>query len=485
MKYEPTNRSLRQHPVPDWFHDGKLGIFIHWGLYSVPGWGPLAGDINEVVAEEGWSGVFRRHPYAEWYWNTLKIEGSPTGDHHARTYGPYFLYTDFAPLFDQAVASFDPAAWADLFCRAGARYVVLTTKHHDGYTLWPSEHPNPNVEDWHASRDLVGDLAQAVRARGMRMGLYYSGGLDWTFEPRAIRDIVDLLGTMPQSPAYVTYVDRHWRELIARYHPSVLWNDIGFPAGLDVKALYADYYNAVPDGVVNDRGIQANIGWLSRNRVGRAVLRFVLNLAMRSFVSGSAPKMGHADFTTPEYASLGQIADHKWEATRGIGASFGYNRNETAEHMLSVAELVRSFVDIVSKNGNLLLNVGPMADGTIPPLQEERLLGLGEWLAANGEAIYGTRPWVRAEGTTAADVPVRFTSKGEALYAILLGTPEGRQVHLALPGLVPEATVRLLGHDAALRFTYESGQLAVDLPESLPPSPAHALRITPAPETDR
>jgi alpha-L-fucosidase len=241
----------------------------------------------------------------------------------------------------------------------------------------------------------------------------------------------------------------------------------------------------VPDGAVNDRAIQANIGWLARNRVGHAALRFLLNLAMRSFAAGRAPKMGHADFRTVEYASLGQIADYKWEATRGLGASFGYNRNETAEHMLSLGELVRSFVDIVSKNGNLLLNVGPMADGTIPPLQEERLLGLGGWLAVNGEAIYGTRPWVEAEGTTAEGVPVRFTAKGDALYAILLGTPEERQVHLSVPGLESDATIHLLGCNGSLEAACEPGQVTVRLPEQLPPSPAHALKIAPAPQAHR
>jgi len=482
MPYEPTRKSLRQHPVPAWFHDAKLGIFVHWGLYSVPGWAPLSGEIHTVTVEGRGASPFAQSPYAEWYWNTLRLAGSPTRDYHARTYGEDFPYAGFAPLFREAAQSFDPAAWAALFGRAGARYVVLTTKHHDGFTLWPSEHENPHRPGWHAEHDLVGELARAVRAEGMRMGLYYSGGLDWTFEKAPVRDVVDLIATMPQSAAYADYVDRHWRELIRRYRPDVLWNDIGYPARMDVEALYADYYNAIPGGVVNDRVTQVDLGKLTGNPIARAVLRLVMGLAMRWFVTGRLPPSGHADFRTPEYASVDRIVPFKWEATRGLGYSFGYNRGETAEHTLSLEELVHSFVDIVSKNGNLLLNVGPMADGTIPPLQAERLLGLGAWLEVNGEAIYGTRPWSRAEGTTADGIPVRFTSKGENLYAILLGAPRGGTVRLALPAKGPAGgagAVHLLGCDAPLATTYEGGQWTVRLPEALQASSAYTLKIGP------
>ncbi|MEE8390427.1 MAG: alpha-L-fucosidase, partial [Anaerolineae bacterium] len=386
---------------------------------------------------------------------------------------------DFAPLFTQAAARFDPAAWADLFADVGARYVVLTTKHHDGFLLWPSLHRNPYRPDYCSERDLVGELTDAVRARGMRMGLYYSGGLDWTFNANPIQSVVDMLTTAPQSAEYAETVGRHWHELIERYQPAVLWNDISYPAALDLEALFAGYYNAVPDGVINDRSMQLNVGWLGRNRVGRAVLRFVVNLALKWFRSGGLPSGTHADFKTPEYTSLSESVDYKWEATRGLGYSFGYNQNETAEHMLSVEDLVGLFVDIVSKNGNLLLNVGPMADGTIPDLQRERLFGLGEWLSVNGEAIFGTRPWIKAEGVTDDGIPVRFTSKGDDVYAILLGMPKGRQVSLASFEFKPNTSVSLLGYDSTLSVMRESGRMTVDLPESVPRLPAYALKITP------
>ncbi len=485
MRYEPTRESLRNHPVPEWFHNAKLGIFIHWGLYSVPGWAPLTGEHKEVIAKEGWESWFAKNPYAEWYLNSIRIKGSPSQAHHVETYGESYSYDDFAPLFKEAIERWDANKWAELFQRVGARYVVLTTKHHDGFLLWPSEHPNPKKEGYFTKRDLVGELADAVRARGMRMGLYYSGGLDWTFDERAIRDVVDLLDTMPQGADYVQYVNQHWRELINRYEPSVVWNDIGYPAAANLNELFADYYNRIPDGVVNDRFMQIDLaassgGKLLRSRVVRALVSHMLRWALSHL--DVLPASGHCDFRTPEYSSFRSIAKQKWEATRGIGYSFGYNRNEGPESFISVSDLVRSFVDIVSKNGNLLLNVGPMADGTIPDSQRERLLGLGQWLDVNGEAIFGTRPWLRAEGGTTDDTPVRFTKKGDTVYAILLDRPRHGRVSIDLPREEGDVTVHLLGHERPLHWQQDGKNLTVTLPESLPESPAYALRIAPGVE---
>ncbi|MCS7219811.1 MAG: alpha-L-fucosidase [Anaerolineae bacterium] len=458
MPYKPTWESVRAHPVPDWFHNAKLGIFIHWGLYSVPAWAPLAGELSEVLAGGDWERWFTNNPYAEWYMNSIRIPGSPSHQHHVTTYGPEFEYADFAPMFQQAVEKWDPNAWADLFRRVGARYVVLTTKHHDGFLLWPSRQPNPFREGYFSRRDLVGELTAAVRASGMRMGLYYSGGLDWTFNPTVIRRLADIPIAVPQSAEYVAYANGHWRELIERYEPSILWNDIAYPAAADLPALFADYYNRIPDGLVNDRFTQ----------------RF--ELGPEGFALPD-----HYDFRTPEYTSFREITPFKWEATRGIGASFGYNQNEGPAQYLSVEALVHLLVDIVSKNGNLLLNVGPMADGTIPDLQKERLLGLGQWLDVNGEAIFDTRPWVKAEATTPDGVPVRFTQKGDVLYAILLGTPQDRQV--VIPGLQAQANtgITLLGNDSPLAWRQEDEGLAITLSAGWPTSPAHALKITPLP----
>jgi alpha-L-fucosidase len=480
MSFEPTLESVRQHQVPDWYHDAKLGIFVHWGLYSVPAWAPLTGEAARVIAEEGWAKWFSRNPYAEWYMNSMRIDGSATCQHHVEAYGLDFAYTDFIPMFNEAIHGWDPGVLADLFRQVGARYVVLTTKHHDGFLLWPSGHPNPFRANYHAQRDLVGELTEAVRARGMKMGLYYSGGIDWTFDDIVIRDIGDLMSATPQRADYVAYANSHWQELIARYQPSVMWNDIAYPAAANLPELFAHYYNAVPDGVINDRFSQFRT---PRSRVVRALLKAVVPLLMRlrSRRGELVPPSAHFDFRTPEYASYDHIVQTKWESTRGIGYSFGYNRNEGVDNYLSVQELVHSFVDIVSKNGNLLLNVGPMADGTIPEMQRERLLGLGQWLSVNGEAIFGTRPWVRADSSTGEGLGVRFTRHGDDLYAIVLGQPKGNLVQVQGLQTQDGTVVHLLGQSSSLVWQRQDGALAVTLPEGRPESPAFALKITPVP----
>ncbi|MEM3564469.1 MAG: alpha-L-fucosidase [Candidatus Jordarchaeaceae archaeon] len=452
MAYEPSFQSLKKHTVPEWFHDAKLGIFIHWGLYSVPGWAPTTGKFQEVVAREGWEGWFSKNPYAEWYVNSIRIKGSPSYHYHIKTYGEDFPYDNFVPVFNEAVQNWNPNQWANLFKKIGARYVVLTTKHHDGFLLWPSETPNPKKQNYYSQRDLVGELTRSVLSKGMRMGLYYSGGLDFTFNDTVIKSFNDILAAIPQSPEYAAYANKHWKELIDRYQPSILWNDIGHPAAANPNEIFAYYYNKFPEGVVNDR-----------------------------FALLSPPDTVHFDFRTPEYASFDQIWSQKWECTRGLGYSFGYNRNEGPEHIIPLKELVHSLVDIVSKNGNLLLGVGPTADGTIPNLQRKRLLELGQWLQTNGEAIFDTRPWLTAEGTTKEGIALRFTQKKKELYVILLERPEKNWITINSLHAVGGTTVQLLGYDKILDWKQEGNHLRITLPKDLRESPAYALKISPKP----
>jgi alpha-L-fucosidase len=459
MPFDPTIQAVQQHQVPQWFHDAKLGIFIHWGLYSVPGWAPTTGPLHDVVASEGWQGWFRRNPYAEWYMNSLRVPGSVTAEYHNEQFGDK-TYGDFANDFKAATASWDASTWADLFAQAGAKYVVLTTKHHDGFLLWPSEQPNPFIADYQVQRDLVGELSDAVRAKGLTMGLYYSGGLDWTFNTHVIADISDLFQAVPQSADYVAYADAHWRELTRRYRPACMWNDIGYPVGSDIGALFADYYNAVPEGVINDRFTQAGPDQIAQ------------------ISQGMLPKPAHSDYRTPEYAVFDTIQPDKWESCRGLGFSFGYNRNESVNDMLSPVELIRSFVDIVSKNGNLLINVGPRGDGSIPAEQAERLLALGAWLAINGEAIYATRPWSRAEGSTDSGLSIRFTSREHTLYATIFGVPRGPITIADLP-ISDHSIITLLGHEGALEWQRTETGITVTCPNHLADAAAYTLRITP------
>jgi alpha-L-fucosidase len=330
----------------------------------------------------------------------------------------------------------------------GAKYVVLTTKHHDGFALWPTRvpHPRRKPEQRSARRDIVGELTRAVRAQGLRMGLYYSGGLDWSFVETPIVDSQDIRRAVPQMEEYARYADAQWRELIELYQPDILWNDITYPQKGDLLGILSEYYNRHPDGVVNNRfGVE------------------------------------FSDFTTPEYATYDKIRERKWESCRGLGFSFGYNQAEAPGHMLSADQLVDLLVDIVSKNGNLLLNIGPRADGSISELQLERLRALGGWLGVNGEAIYGTRPWVRPSSRTTEGVEVRFTRKGESIYAILLDKPKASTIVIESLYAAPNTTIELLSAPGSLPWSQKGKDLELTLPGQLPGAYAYVLRITPTP----
>ena len=446
-RYQPTWNSLETHTVPQWFQDAKFGIFIHWGLYSVPAWAPPTGELGKV----DWDTWFTNNPYAEWYLNSLRIVGSPTYKHHIATYGKNFDYYQFAPMFDQAHKSWNPEDWASLFKKTGARYVVLTTKHHDGFRLWPSAVPDPhaNGRQLSANRDLVGNLTSAVLGAGMKMGLYYSGGLDWTFTTEPIRTRPDLMARVPQTPEYAHYADAHWRELIDRYQPSVLWNDISYPKLGQIPQIFAQYYNTVPDGVIN-------------NRFG----------------------VPFADYTTPEYAKYDKITWKKWETCRGLGFSFGYNQVEGPNQVIPPAELIALLADIVSKNGNLLLNVGPKADGTISAIQLDRLHKVGAWLDVNGEALFGSRPWVRASASAPDGTDIRFTSKGGALYAIFVNPITGKT--LRIPSVrteAPETTAQVLGTSAPASISQDGNDLIVTSGGPLPQPYAVTVKLNPAPKS--
>lgn len=332
--------ALRARPYPPWFTDAKLGIFIHWGVYSVP----------------AYSG---KEDYGEWYLRGLQTGDSLRTAFMREEFGPEFTYYDFAPLFKARL--FDPAEWADLFARAGARYVVLVSKHHDGYTLWPSAYaPDWNSVDVGPERDLVGELTDAVRATGLRMGLYYSLS-EWNHPlHRWYTDPNEQVGP---------YVEQHmipqFRELIDRYEPVVLFSDgewFNSAEEWHARELIDWYYRRVgPDAVVNDRwGDGADIGFL-----------------------------------TPEYSAGLVETARPWAEVRGLGRSFALNRNEKLGAYLTAEELIHFFVGTVAAGGGMILNVGPTADGQIPLLQQERLIQLGRWLDVNGEAIYGARSWQR------------------------------------------------------------------------------------------
>jgi alpha-L-fucosidase len=380
--YEATWDSVSTHRVPDWYHDAKLGVFIHWGPYSVPAWAPRVPNIQELLVKNGPKAMLRENPYAEWYLNTMQIQGSSTRHHHLDVYGDGYPYDNFVTTFNDVSAEAELDALGAFCQNVGARYAVLTTKHADGFALWPTEVRHPVKGEYYASRDLVGDLSSAVRSRGLRMGLYYCGGYDWPYSGMVLNNLASAVLSVPQDRSYLDYVTGHVRELIDRYHPSVLWNDVSWPRGGNLAELFAYFYNVVDDGVINDRWAEQG----RRNSMTVALVHVVGGLVERLWGLVpqkhrrlAFPSSKHFDFHTPEYEydAVRTATKQKWELRRGVGHSFGAISHERPEDIQSTDQLVALLCDIVSKNGNLLIGVGPRPDGTIPETHQSAASGVG------------------------------------------------------------------------------------------------------------
>jgi alpha-L-fucosidase len=359
-----TRDTFGNRTLPSWFDEAGFGIFIHWGPFAVPAWAPtVEGALANIIrpeednarprqrmTEDEWRDAMSVLPYAEWYWNTLSIEGSPTHQHHLETYGDQ-AYEIFGPQFADGLESPDatwkPMDWADVFSRAGAKYVVLSINEADGFALYPSKYKNPYFSRWQLERDVTGELADACRARGLRFGILYSG-YDWTFKPPPVINLDHADQYIPDDEGYHELVLSRVHEIIDRYGPDILWWDMGWPPSLPFEDVFHYYYKSVPEGVLNDR--------FDRGAV----------------IAGTA----HADFTTPEYRTEPTVPNKKWEMCRGIGHSFGYNAAEGPEWHLTTQQTLELLSDVNSRGGNLLLNVGPTADGEIPPLQRQVLEGI-------------------------------------------------------------------------------------------------------------
>ena len=421
MLFKPYRHSLIQHKIPEWYQDAKLGIFIHWGLYSVPAWAE-PGDINQLIKEKGHGPHFTNNPYAEWYHNTYQIPGSPAQQYHNEKYGDEITYKDFVPMFEECSKDADMNLWASLFKQAGAEYVVMVTKHHDGYCLWPTEQENPVSPNYHVKRDFVGELADCCRVKGMKFGIYYSGLLDWSVRNFTITDSYTFTKCYQQNRKYIRYAVGQIKELIEKYKPAVLWNDIGFPWGYNLKKLFSFYYNTVSKGVINDRWKQDFVPKASflQPLVKRICRKIDKNTHGIDFGSRKDKKFWY-DYDTMEYATHDDIQSDKWELIRGVGHSFGYNQMETEEDFLSGLDLVWMLVDTVSKNGNLLLNIGPKPDGSIPREQYNVLTYLGEWMEYAGEGIYGSRPNLETALYMEHHPFIRYTKNDRNTFVFIKG----------------------------------------------------------------
>jgi len=468
--------SLGAYRVPEWFRDAKFGIFLHWGVYSVPAFGN------------------------EWYSRNMYQQGSSAFKHQVETYGPQskFGYKDFIPSF--RAEHFDADRWVDLFERAGARYVVPVAEHCDGFAMYDSA-----LTDWNAAkigpkRDVVGEIAASTRKHGLHFGLsshraehwwWYGDGMQFDSDVRDQRypgiygpaKPMALPGsddTKEPDPSHLeqwlppdrTFLD-DWlarsAELVDKYHPELFYFDwwIGQPAFRPyLKRIAAYYYDSAAE---RRQGV-------------------VLTYKEHAFPENAA-------VLDVERAKLDALRLLPWQTDTSVSIhSWGYVKNDEYR---DAGSLIDELVDVVSKNGNLLLNVGPESDGMIPEQARTTLLQMGAWLKMNGEAIYGSRPWlVYGEGPTKVtssarnsdsqqftSEDIRFTTHNGALYAIAFGRPVNGELRIRtlyrgnpyLEGSV--CSIRLLGSAEALSWSEEGDGLHVKLPAKLPAEPAFVFRI--------
>lgn len=429
--YEAKWESLDKRPVPQWWTEAKFGIFIHWGPYAVPAFGNISKD-----------GKFAWDCYAEWYQGFMLKGKKAYLDHHAKYYhnAPY---GNFAAEFK--AEHFNAADWAELFKKAGAKYVVLTSKHHDGYALWPSpESPYYNSVAVGSGRDLAGEFCKAMREAGLKRGFYFS-----------MLEYANPLypGIRDGKPSPNALTPEEWnkrvnlpqlKELADIYEADIIWPDgeWDYPSARHCSEEYLAWlYNEskVKDTVVvNDR-------W------------------------GKECRGRHGGHYTTEYVleggdKSGDSAEHPWEECRGIGNSFGYSRFETPKDYMSRERCVETLVACVSRGGNLLLNVGPTADGRIPAVMQDRLLAIGRWLEVNGEAIYATTRWKEAPKDFAKK-KIYFTMKPNAVYMTVFAKDLEK---VNVPGLKGVKGVSMLGHSSKIEWKEADGTLEIAMPKFMP-----------------
>jgi alpha-L-fucosidase len=463
-RYRADPDSLAAHPVPGWWRDAKLGVMITWGLYSVPAFAPRGTDVVTLLRDRP-DDALKLTPYAEWYENSLKFADGPTARQHRHRFGDA-PYRQFREPFEAGLAAWSAEPLLDLIVSAGARYVVPVTKHHDSYCLWPTRFANPlRGASWHAPRDLVAELARATRARGLAFGVYYSAGLDWTLNPEPLASLGAMRASLPSGDVARAMMRTHYAELIAATDPDILWNDIGYPDAGDLWALLADYYNARPDGLVNDR---FQLPTPSHAAMADPAARAAFNRAVADALStpgfAFAPDVPPVfDHRTPEYAVAGSMGDVAWETVRGIGHSFGHNAAETAADHLSSDALVALFLRVVGQGGNLLINIGPRADGSVPEEQAEPLRALGSFLRDHGAAIFASRPDPSLPSADAGDARVMAVRVGRRRFALVSGAAPGR---IALPGWDGIEGLQTTGGEALPVQRVVDG-LAADVPPAM------------------
>lgn len=444
--YEPTWESLDKRPAPSWFFEEKFFVFIHWGLFSVPAWSPV-GTLSE------------------WYKEYLMDPKGKVAEFHRKNYGnasctatDCTAYSDFKHSFHAEL--WNPDQWMSLFKRAGARGIMFTTKHCDGYTHWKSpSKPGYNSVEAGPKRDIVADLTTAVRKTDLRLGFYYCD-CEWGQNSAAEWPWPGSTLTREQLMNYsatVWYPDMV--HLASTYEPDMFFPDYGGSCGFDSETLRARKF----------------LAWLYTNST-------IKDKVIVGDRLGKDANCKHGDYYTCRDRYQPQsLQNHLWMDAMTVARSWGLNRQEGPDDYQSAEKLIHILIDNVAYGGVLTLNVGPAADGSIIPLQAERLLDMGKWLQVNGDAIYKTIPWhVQHERDNATGTEVYYTSSQGNVYAIMTSWPkvqivDGKPVtsiKLAAPTMNPGATASLLGYTTApLKLqSASSGGVEITFPTSLGPA---------------
>jgi alpha-L-fucosidase len=418
---KPTFDKIYQRKMPAWFNEAKFGVFIVWGIYSVPGWAP-------------------KGEYAEWYGHRSLDPGDPFQKYHEKVWGKDFTYDQFVPMLTGE--GFNADEWTTLIQKSGAKYVVTCANYHDGFAMYPTKYSVSKFGDhWNAfdrgpKRDVIGELQAAGTSKGLKMGIYYSF-YEW-WHPLYLNGQIEKYAVEHLQPKF--------KEVVTRYKPPVIFLDGEWEHPYQVwhsEELANWLYTESPvkdEVVVNDR-------WgHTRSRYG--------------------------DYFSSEYGGGDYSPAHPWQEDRGIGMSYGYNRNENSWDYNSRKELLRLLSTICANGGNLLLDIGPTADGRIPPIMQERLLQIGEWLGKNGAAIYGS--------TASPFWPRKFewgvcTAKGDTVFLLLF---DQSSKSLDIQGFSADVeSVKYLATGEDLKFTTEKNNLHIELTPLKPDNDVTAMAV--------
>ena len=455
--YEPQWESLVTHPIPEWFQQDRIGLSAHWGPYAVPGWTPRK-DTPYGVA------------YAEWYRHWIETNKA-VKEYHDKTYGgvPYDEFFNGAKNLTTGeidgffTEDFDADRWMQTFKDAGVKYFFITVKHHDGFCIWDSKYTDRNSMKMGPKRDLFGELVQAARKPGLRIGFYYSYYVWYNPHYTGEGELADYYGATPlqdqDSDGELEYVDDFMipqiKELIDNYQPDYMcfdgeW-DHGYPHWRS-RQIVAYYYNqAAARGqkvLVNDRFGQKKEG-VSDTR-------------------GVYGDIYHVEY----FADIDRAKP--WAMWRGFGNSYGYNRNEHPDNILSLEATVQMMIDVVADNGNVEFNLGPKADGTLAEFELERLAAMGAWLKVNGEAIYGVS---KSPVGLLPNGRVTHKMREQKLYFHVYDWPKDGVVEL--PGIFNKITsARLLPTSEELSVSKQGESvIRINVPKKAPDSYASVIEL--------